>query len=67
MSSVTQRENIGSVGFSRSVSSIAGRSSERSAATRASTSGRWSSSVSVMPICFHVVPEPAASSSNANE
>jgi hypothetical protein len=65
---VTQRENIGSVGLSRSVSSMAGRSRERSAMTRANTSGRCSSAVSVMPICFQVVPEPAASSSsNANE
>ena len=66
-SSVTQRENIGSVGIHRSDSSIAGRSSWRSVPHRLEHSGRCSSAASVMPICFHVVPEPAASRSRAKE
>ena len=67
MSRVTRRENIGSVGIHRSDSSMAGRSSSRSSRTAPSTSGRSSSAASVMPICFHVVPDPAARSSIANE
>ena len=45
VSRVTHRENIGSVGCQRSVSSIAGRNSARSSRTRCSTSGRCNSVV----------------------
>ena len=67
MSWVTQRENIGSVGIHRTDSSMAASSSARSSRTASSISGRSSSAASVMPICFQVVPEPAASSSTAKE
>ena len=67
MSSATQRENIGSVGIHRTDSSITALSSWRSWRTASSSSGRWSRAASVMPICFQVVPDPASSSSTANE
>ena len=67
VSAMTHRENIGSVGIHRTDSSMAGRSSCRSSRTASRRSGRCSSAVSVVPICFHVVPEPAPSSNSTNE
>ena len=64
---MTQRENIGSVGIQRSDSSIAGLQQRAVLAHRVEHVGRASSAASVMPICFHVVPEPAASSRSENE
>ena len=64
---ITWRENIGSVGIQRTDSSIAARTSSRSSRTAARTSGRSKIAAIVMPICFHVVPDPAARSSIENE
>ena len=67
MSSVTHRENMGSVGIHRNDSSIAGRRRLRSCRTASSISGRWRSAARVMPICFQVVPDPAMRSRMAKE
>ena len=60
MSSVTKRANTGSVDVQRKDSSMAARRTLRSRLAASRASGLASRAAMVMPICFHVVPEPAA-------